>query len=118
MAYTPMTWVTGDTITADKLNNMEQGIASAGGAVQVGYTFSNGTVTLDKTWQEIHDGMAAGNTCVIAFNLEDFDTYYWGITTAVITDTTYDSGNYGVSFSGRALATSTPTGYPEVYIGD
>lgn len=31
MTYTPNTWVTGDTITAAKLNNMEDGIANAGG---------------------------------------------------------------------------------------
>lgn len=29
MSYTPTTWQTGDTITAEKLNNMESGIASA-----------------------------------------------------------------------------------------
>ncbi len=31
MSYTPTTWATGDTITAAKLNNMEDGIANAGG---------------------------------------------------------------------------------------
>lgn len=31
MSYTPNTWTTGDTITATKLNNIEQGIANAGG---------------------------------------------------------------------------------------
>lgn len=31
MSYTPTTWVTGDTITATKLNKMEQGIADSGG---------------------------------------------------------------------------------------
>lgn len=31
MAYTPTTWVTGDTITATKLNKLEQGVANAGG---------------------------------------------------------------------------------------
>lgn len=30
MAYTPTEWATGDVITAQKLNKMEQGIASAG----------------------------------------------------------------------------------------
>ena len=30
-SYTPTTWVTGDIITATKLNNIEQGIANAGG---------------------------------------------------------------------------------------
>lgn len=28
MSYTPTTWVNGDTITAEKLNKMEQGIAN------------------------------------------------------------------------------------------
>lgn len=31
MSYTPTTWTTGDTITATKLNKIEQGIADAGG---------------------------------------------------------------------------------------
>lgn len=32
MAYTPTTWTTGDTITATKLNKLENGVANAGGA--------------------------------------------------------------------------------------
>lgn len=32
MSYTKQTWYTGDIITADKLNHMEDGIASGGGA--------------------------------------------------------------------------------------
>lgn len=35
MAYTPTTWVTGDTVTATKMNKLEQGVANAGG----GYDF-------------------------------------------------------------------------------
>ena len=31
MSYTPTTWVTGDTVTATKLNKIEQGIADSGG---------------------------------------------------------------------------------------
>ena len=30
--YTPNTWSTGDIITAEKLNNLEQGVAGAGAA--------------------------------------------------------------------------------------
>ena len=33
MSYTPHTWVTGETITPERLNNIETGIASAGGEV-------------------------------------------------------------------------------------
>lgn len=51
MSYTPNTWQTGDTITAAKLNNMEQGIASAGGVLIV----NESNKTLDKTWQTISD---------------------------------------------------------------
>ena len=31
MAYEPKTWECGETITAEALNHMEQGIASGGG---------------------------------------------------------------------------------------
>lgn len=31
MAYTPTTWVTGDDVTATKMNKIENGIANAGG---------------------------------------------------------------------------------------
>ncbi len=31
MSYTPTTWMTGDTITATKLNKLEQGVANGGG---------------------------------------------------------------------------------------
>lgn len=120
MAYTPTTWATGDVITATKLNNMEQGIANAGGAVQVGYTFEDGTITLDKTWQEINDGMAAGNTYVIAFDPEDFADWGWGLITAIVECTThYSDSTYGIYIGGgHTLETSTPTGYLQVNLGD
>ena len=53
MSYIPINWQTGDTITAEKLNNMEQGIANAGGGGVLIVNESNNT--LDKTWQEISD---------------------------------------------------------------
>ena len=52
MTYTPNTWATGDTITAEKLNNMEQGIANAGNVLIVN---ADNDGILDKTWQEISD---------------------------------------------------------------
>ena len=39
MAYTPTNWTTGDTITATKLNKMEQGIAEGGGGVGIDVVF-------------------------------------------------------------------------------
>ena len=55
MAYEKQTWTCGDTITADKMNHMEEGIANAGSsALEVSVGSNN---TLDKTWQEIYDAM-------------------------------------------------------------
>lgn len=64
MAYTPKEWECGETITAEALNHMEQGIAeaSSGGGEDsnvfiVKFTlsgsFPNPTVTADKTLEEI-----------------------------------------------------------------
>ena len=35
MSYTKQTWTTGDTVTATKLNHMEDGIAGAGGGFDI-----------------------------------------------------------------------------------
>ena len=55
MAYTPTNWKCGDTITADKMNHIEEGIENAGGSAFEVHAGSNNT--LDKTWQEIYDAM-------------------------------------------------------------
>lgn len=44
--YEKQTWVTGETITEDKLNHMEDGIATGGGIYSVGNTvYYDGQVT-------------------------------------------------------------------------
>ena len=63
MAYEPKEWVCGETITADGLNNLEEGIQEAldccgGGAMIVGVSeeICEGDqvrMVLDKTWNEI-----------------------------------------------------------------
>lgn len=58
MSYEKQTWATGDTITETKLNHMEDGIAG-GGVLVVNGIEVGGTLTLDKTWQEIYDAGAA-----------------------------------------------------------
>ena len=51
MSYTPTTWAAGDTVTAAKLNKLEQGVAS-GGVLVVNMSLNNDETigTLDKTW--------------------------------------------------------------------
>ena len=46
MSYTPNTWQTGDTITATKLNNMEQGIADTSYDLVIKLNSTTGNATL------------------------------------------------------------------------
>lgn len=69
MSYTKQVWATGDIITEEKLNHMEDGI-SANGVLVVGTTVSGNTVTLDKTWQEIHEALLTGGAIIATENTE------------------------------------------------
>ena len=68
MSYEKNEWQTGDTITATKLNHMEDGIAD-GGALIVHLDETEGA--LDKTWQQIHD--AVGSRVVFVSITDDDD---------------------------------------------
>ena len=58
MSYEPTNWKNGDIVTADKLNKLEQGVASAGGGGGVLIVTADiETGALNKTWQEIHDAV-------------------------------------------------------------
>lgn len=87
MAYTPTTWVTGDTVTATKLNKIENGIANAGSAVII---TDNGTA-LDKTYAEIYDLVNSGTPCYIKFNV-------YASTTGLDTDYAYHVRLMPISF--------------------
>ena len=67
MAYEKNNWQSGDVVTSDKLNRMEDGIA--GGTLVIGgfsYDDRGDFVgTSDKTWQEIDSALAAGTRCVV-----------------------------------------------------
>lgn len=57
MSYTKYTWQTGEVITAEKLNHMEDGI-SAGGSLNV----TAPQWALDKTWNEIAEAIRSGKS--------------------------------------------------------
>lgn len=61
MSYTPTEWQTGDTITAEKLNNMENGIKNANEPfiVTLTPTAQDFSGTMDKTPQEIYNAYKA-----------------------------------------------------------
>lgn len=81
MSYTKHTWTDGETITAAKLNNIENGIeAGASGDSGLGFM----TVTVDfnapgepinYTWQELYDA-STNSTIALVNSWEDSgDTY-------------------------------------------
>ena len=84
MSYEPTTWETGDTITANKLNNMETGIADANDMapllVTVTVTEEDGALyhRTNKTFNEIYTAFSAGRTVTFVEVTEDTDS---GLTT-------------------------------------
>lgn len=62
MSYTPTQWQTGDTITAEKLNNMEGGISNANNPfiVTLTPTAQDFSGVMDKTPEEIDEAYRAG----------------------------------------------------------
>lgn len=80
MAYTKQTWAVGDTISAQKLNNIENGIeeaANSGGAFYVTFTTigSGNTYSCNKTPTEIKAAIDAGK---IIIGLYDDGTFNHG----------------------------------------
>lgn len=105
MAYTPTTWVTGDTVNATKMNKIEQGIANAGSAVIITETNN----TLDKTFAEIYDLVHSGTPCYIkrieAEAESDLDsTYAYNIQLMPIV-AIFKYNEYYRIYSSHALAT-------------
>ena len=77
MSYTPTTWTTGDTITATKLNKIEQGIADAGGVLICNsyYDSGKGEYVLNKTAGEIYDALVGGTPVYIKYQYGDITSY-------------------------------------------
>ena len=69
MSYTPTTWVTGDTVTPEKLNKIEQGIYDAGGSTASAFVVDayddNGVCTLQETAGNIINAYTSGTPVII-----------------------------------------------------
>ena len=76
MSYTPTQWATGDTVTAERLNKMESGIAAAAAdpfIVTFTPTAQDLSGTMDKTSAEIQTAYDAGKSIVFRVILgEDY----------------------------------------------
>lgn len=114
MSYTKQTWTTGDTITAEKLNHMEDGIGEGAGGIFVVHGTMNEEqrMTLDKTWQQIVDACAAEQLPVaLTFMSDDGNGHpYAGF--SVIESAWYEDSKYCVMINNSTLQADTPNDYP------
>lgn len=110
MGYEKNIWSTGDTITAAKLNNIEQGIAD-GGVLIVNLTYDDQTGDpdgLDKTWQEIHDA-------TIAFTRDEFEISEGVIETTINLITMVSNEERFIVVAGSyTYVCQSPDEYPKV----
>ena len=127
MAYTPKTWECGETITADDLNHIEQGIAeaSSGGGTAPFLVFklvseeettepcpnnaSNNiyitTKTYNYSWQEVYDALNADTPVFYVTEIEGEPVWY-------LVNAAYVEGNnycIGVSSDVTPLVFGSPT---------
>ena len=96
MSYTPTTWVTGDTVTPEKLNKIEQGIYDAGGTSSVFFVvayYNGGAWIMQETAGDIINALSSGipvmvqerdavtgeieGECSNIFSIEYTNSNYW-----------------------------------------
>lgn len=134
MAYTPTTWATGDTVTATKLNKIEQGIANAGSAMIVNVVNN----ALDKTYTEIYDAITSGVPVYMRYGYGSSESFSETQTLApIVAAYRYSDSVYRVAVNSPSFwfqissiqnkynlfgpavalfATSSASGYPTFYL--
>ena len=98
MSYTKHTWENGETITAEKLNNLENGIVGGDGFI-IEFSFNEGK--LDKTASEIRNAFYSGQRCILrnAYGASQ-DEEMLDISTVKVSSTGYEIIAIGVSPGG------------------
>lgn len=113
MSYTPTEWATGDTITAEKLNKLEGGVAGAGGVFVVTYTITGEwveeeyveTYSADKTLEEIWAAFDEGKPVVAKRSVDENSDIYGYL--SYVHDAEHDRSTYvrlifmGVTYNSR-----------------
>lgn len=105
MSYTKHTWVSGEAVTKDKLNNIESGIEEAGPNIVL-ITKSGNVYSSSYTAPEIAALYAAGKEVILEYNKE---YYFFASTTYVANATSYQ-------FSFRKIIPSISDGGSYYYI--
>lgn len=68
MSYEPTNWQTGDIVTAEKLNNMESGISSAGNTLIIEPTITETEIQLNTSFNNIYNTYMSGKNIVIKYS--------------------------------------------------
>ncbi len=109
--YEKQTWNTGDVITEEKLNHMEDGIASCGGMMAVNSNHDSGTntYTLDKTWKEIYDAYMSGINVYTKYEVAENGS----LTIELLGRIERLQSSYEASFGITTYSTDSENGYPK-----
>lgn len=120
MTYTPNNWETGDTITAEKLNNMETGIVNAYDStlvVQISRPDElEGNFILNKTWQEIYNAIFNTGVFIIRQQIQPGYEVINIETISTISNDSERANPYGIVIGEYDYVTNSPNGYPRTYI--
>lgn len=113
MSYMKTTWQDGDVISAERLNNMENGIANAAIMFIVNITENNDEIVLDKTWQEIYN--ASENAIPVYIYAKNNNEYEGqGIFVDRVKEIYVFNNLYTVvTVDGNLYSTPSPSDYPQ-----
>ena len=116
MAYIPTEWETGDIITAEKLNKLENGVAAIAGVMVVNGEEEGDTLTLASTYNEIAAALSAGIPVFISAPPAEAEGYMFLVfSNAVIggDTTTYQVSAFDFSNSAEIdFVADSADGYP------
>lgn len=120
MSYEPTQWKAGDTVTSAKLNKIEQGIVNSGDILRVNIHDIDGSLVVDKTWQQIKDAQLAmfvlENESTTAYPVDN--TYYYIMSLDCKYSPYYNTSEYTIVLRNELayitieLTTDDPDGYP------
>lgn len=95
MSYEKHTWETGETITAEKLNNLEDGVASGGVGI---FVVNDINGTLDATWNQIYQEIIANNKIIfVVVYSGSFDDGYYSYEKCIVDRVSFNDPYYSIS---------------------
>lgn len=110
MPYTPTEWKTGDIVSSERMNKIENELANSSGGGGVFIVTSDSEYRLDKTYQEIYNALIGGKNVLIADN-----TFYQspGYSYYTVGDFGFNGDNfYYVQTQNKRYTCQTPSDYP------